>query len=94
MQLDGILNVFDDLFVRVALAVAALKRGAGNEKTISVHFDDDGKSNVPHDFNHYRSVLERRKPSFVAGREKGRSTHRRKLTDLGAKPVPGPSGDL
>jgi len=62
VQFDGILNVFDGPFVRFALTVAALKRGAGNEKAIGVRFDDDGKSNVPHDFNDYKSVLERRKP--------------------------------
>ncbi len=46
VQLDGVLNVLDSFFVCVALAVATLKRRAGNEKTIRVRFDDDWKSNV------------------------------------------------
>src|SRR5712692_5080647 len=57
VQLDGIFDVLDSFFVRVALAVATLERGAGNEKAVGVRFDDDGKSNVLHDLGHYRSVL-------------------------------------
>ncbi len=57
VQLNGVLDVLNRFFVRIALAVAALERGAGNEKTIRVRFDDDGKSNVLHSCDHYRAVL-------------------------------------
>jgi len=75
VQLNGILDVLDSFFVRAALAVATLERGAGNEKAIGVRFDDDGKSYVLHDLSHYRSVLGHGKTDFVEGCEKGCSTH-------------------
>src|SRR5260370_29342068 len=73
VQLNGILDVLDGFFLGIALAVAALERGAGNEKAIGVRFDDDRKSNVLHDLGHYRSVLEPGKPEFVEGCETGRA---------------------
>jgi len=57
VQPDGVLDVVDSFFVRFALTVATLERGAGNEKTIGVRFNDDRKSNVLHDFGQYTSVL-------------------------------------
>src|SRR5713226_5673824 len=65
MQLDGILDVLDSFFVRVALAVTTLEGWAGNEKTIGVRLDDDRKCNVLHDSGYYRPVLEPGKPEFV-----------------------------
>src|SRR6266581_2825988 len=70
VQLDGILDVLDGFFVGVALAVAALERGAGNEKAIRVCLDDDGKSNVLHDFCHYRPLSNLNKIDFAGCREK------------------------
>jgi hypothetical protein len=49
MQSDGVLDVLDDLFIGVALAVAALQGRAGNEVPIGIAFDNNGKSNVFHD---------------------------------------------
>jgi len=54
VQLNGVLDVLYRFLVRIALAVAALERGAGSEKAIGIRFDDDGKSNVLHDLKHYR----------------------------------------
>jgi hypothetical protein len=48
MQADGVLDIFDSLFVGAALAVAALQRGAGNEIAIRISFYDDGKCEVFH----------------------------------------------
>src|SRR5260370_10512789 len=67
VQLDGILDVVDSLFVGFALTVATLKSGAGNEKTIGVCFNDDRKGNVLHDLGHYRSVLGPSKTEFAEG---------------------------
>src|ERR1700687_965326 len=67
VQLNGILNVVDSFFVRIALAVATLDGGAENEIAIRVRFYDDRKSNVLHDLGHYRSVLEPGKLEFVEG---------------------------
>jgi hypothetical protein len=45
---NGVSNVFDSLFVSVSLAVTALEHGAGNEITVGVGFNDDGKREVFH----------------------------------------------
>jgi hypothetical protein len=92
VQLNGILNVFDRFFVRLALAVATLEHGAGNEKAVSVGFDDNWKSNVFHDKGHYRSTLDHGKTEFGKGCEKGGSTHGRESKAPGAKPAPGAPG--
>jgi hypothetical protein len=65
VQLNGVLNVLDGFLVRVALAVAALKRGTGNEVAIGVRFDDDRKSNVFHNSGHYKPQLESGIPEFA-----------------------------
>ena len=57
VQLNRVLDVLNRFFVSVALAVTTLERGARNEKPVRVSFDDDGKSNVLHNSNHYRSAL-------------------------------------
>jgi hypothetical protein len=70
VQLNGVLNVLDGFLVRVALAVAALKRGTRNEVAIGVRFDDNRKSNVFHNLGHYMPQLESDIPEFAAGCEK------------------------
>jgi hypothetical protein len=55
VQLNGILDVVDGFLVGFALTVATLESGAGNEETIGVRCDDDGKSNVLLDSGPYRS---------------------------------------
>ncbi len=78
MQFNGVLDVLDSFLVRVALAVAALKRGTGNEVAIGVRFDDDRKGDVFHNLGHYMSQLDSGIPEFAAGCEKRRSTQWRK----------------
>ena len=81
VQLDGILDVVDSLFVGFALTVATLKSGARNEKTIGVCFNDDRKGNVLHDLGHYRSVLGPSKTEFAEG-YKSRPTREKKMNCL------------
>jgi len=48
VQPDGILDIFDGLFVAVSLAVATLEGRARNEVTVRVGFDNDRQDNVFH----------------------------------------------
>ena len=48
MQADGVFDIFNRLFVTVSLAVATLKRGAGDEIAVGVGFHDDRKSQISH----------------------------------------------
>src|SRR6267378_1143372 len=82
VQLDGILDVVDSLFVGFALTVATLKSGAGNEKTIGVCFNDDRKGNVLHDLGQYRSVLGPSKNRIRRRVQEGRPTREKKMNCL------------
>ena len=42
VEADGIPNIFDSLFVALALTVAALERRTGDEIPVSISLDDDG----------------------------------------------------
>ena len=46
VQTDGVFNIRDGFIVRGSLGIAPLQGGTGNEKTVSVAFDDDGKGIV------------------------------------------------
>ena len=50
MQANGVFDVLYRLFVTVSLAVATLKRGAGDEIAVGVGFHDDGKSQISHGY--------------------------------------------
>src|SRR3989442_299651 len=50
MQADGVFDVLYRLFVAVSLAVATLKRGAGDEIAVGVGFHDDRKSQISHTY--------------------------------------------
>lgn len=56
VQADGVLDVFDSLFVGVALGVTALKGWTGDEVAVSIGFDNNRQSRVPHAYNEYRAV--------------------------------------
>ena len=73
MQLDGVLYVVDGLFVCFTLAIATLESGAGNEKTVSVRFDDDWKSDVLHDVADYRAVMGTGETEFAEECDGGRA---------------------
>ena len=42
VQADGVLDVLHRLFVGVALAIATLKHGAGNEAAVRISLNGDG----------------------------------------------------
>ena len=43
METDGVFNIFDRLFITIALTVATLKRRTGNKIAVGISFDDDRK---------------------------------------------------
>lgn len=45
-EADGVFDVLDGFLISLALTVAALERGAGDEITVGVGFDDDGKRQI------------------------------------------------
>jgi len=73
VQLDGIFDVVDGFLMGFALTVATLERGEGNEKTVGVRFDDNGKSDVLHDVAHYRAVMGTGETEFEEGCDGGRA---------------------
>jgi len=48
VQADRILDVLDGFLIAITLAVAALKRRAGNEVTVRVRLYDDRKCHISH----------------------------------------------
>jgi hypothetical protein len=55
MKSNSVFDVDDGFLVCVTLAVATLKAGTGNEVSVGVRFDNDGKSEIFHTEN-YRPV--------------------------------------
>ncbi len=64
MQSNGVLDVLDRLFVSFALAITALECRTRNEIPVGVALDDNGKSNVFHDHDDYKSVSNGDKQNF------------------------------